>query len=238
MKRLNVLATTLAAAAALALPTAASAGFVWNERSPGAGDLVATAQATYDSTFNTLDAISGALTNTTGNYEVDLYRIRISDAAAFSATVHGDPLDFALFLFDEAGLGVFMSDDNPSFPDPLLTGLPGAFGTGVYYLAIAFALSNPVDGSDTSIFEFTGSPVENVAAGTGALAGWQLNPGFATSPFAYDILLTGATNSDIPEPATLALLMAGGIGAWLSSRRRQGGGKSIAKSTAQTGVAA
>jgi hypothetical protein len=148
--------------------------------------------------------------------------------------VHGDPLDFALFLFDEAGLGVFMSDDNPSFPDPLLPGLPSGFGTGIYYLAVAFALSNPVDGSGTSVFELTGSPVENVAAGTGTLAGWQLNPGFATSPFSYDILLTGATNSDLPEPATAALLMAGGIGAWLSSRRR----KNADTRTAQTTVAA
>ena len=115
MKRLNVLASTLAAAFALALPGVASAGFVWTEQAPGAGDLLATAQATYDSAFNTLDTISGALTNTTGAYEVDLFRIRIADPAAFSATVHGDPLDFALFLFDEAGLGVFMSDDNPSY---------------------------------------------------------------------------------------------------------------------------
>ena len=231
MKPFNVLAVTLAAAAALALPTAASAGFVWTEKAPGAGDLLATAQATYDSAFNTMDGISGFLSNTTGAYEVDLFRIRIADPAAFSATVLGDPLDFALFLFDEAGLGVFMSDDNPSYPDPLLAGLPGAYGAGVYYLAVAFALSNPVDGSDTSIFEFTGSPVENADAAAGALAGWQLNPGFATSPFAYDILLTGATNSDIPEPATMALLMAGGIGAWLSSRRRKSAGTPAAPTT-------
>ena len=61
-----------------------------------------------------------------------------------------------------------------------------------------------------------------MAAGTGALAGWQLNPGFATSPFSYEILLTGATNATVPEPATAALLLAGGLGAWLSSRRRKG----------------
>ena len=234
MKRLNVLASTLAAAFALALPGAASAGFIWTEKAPGAGDLLASAQTTYDSAFNTLDSISGALTNTTGAYEVDLYRIRIADPNAFSATLHGDPLDFALYLFDEAGLGVFMSDDNPSYPDPALPGLPGGFSGGVYYLAVAFALSNPVDATDTSIFDFTGSPVENVAAGTGALAGWQLNPGFATSPFGYDILLTGATNSDLPEPATAALLMAGGIGAWLSSRRRKG----VDATTSLTTVAA
>ena len=53
--------------------------------------------------------------------------------------MHGDPLDFALFLFDEAGLGVFMSDDNPSYPDPSLPGLPGGLAGGVYYLAVAFA---------------------------------------------------------------------------------------------------
>lgn len=215
MKRLTLAASTLAAMAALALPTTASAGFVWNEHAPGAGDVLATAQATYDSTFNTLDAISGALNNTTGAYEVDLYRIRIDNPANFSATVLGDPLDFALYLFDAAGLGVFMSDDNP-FPNPVLPALPGA--AGVYYLAVAFALSNPVDAADSAIFDFTASPVEG-PTGAGPLASWQLQPSFAGSPFSYDILLTGATNSDIPEPATAALLLAGGIGAWLSRRR-------------------
>lgn len=222
MKRLNVLASTLAATFALAWPAAASAGFVWTEKAPGAGDVVATAQVTYDSAFNSLDAISGAISNTTGFLEADLYRIRIQDPAAFSATVQGGGLDFALFLFEEAGLGVFMSDDNPVPPDPLLPALPGGFGPGVYYLAVAFALSNPVDASDNSIFDMTGAPVENAAAGAGPLAGWQLNGGFGTSPFSYDILLTGATNSDIPEPATAALLLAGGIAAWVSSRRRKG----------------
>ena len=110
--------------------------------------------------------------------------------------------------------------------------MPGAYGAGVYYLAIAFALSNPVDAFDTSIFEATNSPVENADAAAGALAGWQLNPGFATSPFGYDILLTGATNSDIPEPATFALLMAGGIGAWLSTRRRKSAVTPAASTTA------
>jgi hypothetical protein len=234
MKPFNVLAVTLAAAAALALPTAASAGFVWTERAPGAGDLPATAQATYDSTFNTMDGISGFLTNTTGAYEVDLFRIRIADPGAFSATVkgHANDLDFVLFLFDAAGLGVFMSDDESFVSrDPMLPALPGGFGTGVYYLAIAFALTNPIDASDMSIFEFTGSPVENADAAAGPLAGWQLNSSFPTSPFAYDILLTGATNSDIPEPATAALLMAGGIGAWLSSRRRKSAGTPAAPTT-------
>ena len=106
MKRFHLLTASLAAAAALALPTAAWAGFVWSEQAPDAGDLLATAQGTFDSSFNPMDGISGFLTNTTGAYEVDLFQIRIADPAAFSATMVGDPLDFALFLFDGAGLGV------------------------------------------------------------------------------------------------------------------------------------
>ena len=39
MKRLNVLASALAAAGALALPTTAWARFVWGQRAPGAGQL-------------------------------------------------------------------------------------------------------------------------------------------------------------------------------------------------------
>jgi len=218
MKCLNVLATALAAAAALALPTTASAGFVWTEKSPGAGDLLATAQATYDSAFNSMSGISGALGNNSGAYEVDLYRIRIDDPLNFSAAVIDGVNDFGLFLFDAAGAGVFMSDDNP-FPDPWITGAPVA--AGLYYLAVALMVSTPVDGLGNSIFDCLGCATSGPVAGTGALDGWSLNSSFAGSPFNYQVQLVGATNSDIPEPATAALLLAGGIGAWLSSRRRK-----------------
>ena len=218
MKRLNVLATTLAAAAALALPTAASAGFVWTEKAPGAGDLLATAQATYDNAFNTMSGISGSLGNSAGAYEVDLYRIRIDDPLNFSASITDGINDFALFLFDASGAGVFMSDDNP-FPDPGMSGAPVA--AGLYYLAVALMVSTPVDDLGSAIFDCIGCASSGPAAGTGALAGWQLNTAFAGSPFNYDVQLVGATNSNIPEPATMALLMVGGVGAWVSSRRRR-----------------
>ena len=218
MKRLNVLASALAAAAALALPTTASAAFVWGEQAPGAGDVLATAQATYDNAFNTMSGISGALQNNGDAYEVDLYRIRIDDPLNFSASVTDGLNDFALFLFDAAGAGVFMSDDNP-FPDPWINGAPVA--SGLYYLAVALMVSTPVDEFGNAIFDCFGCTSAGAAAGAGALEGWMLNSSFAGSPFNYEVQLVGATNSDIPEPATAALLMAGGIGAWLSSRRRK-----------------
>lgn len=223
MKRFQVLASTLAAAAAFALPSTASAGFVWTEKAPGAGDLLPTAQLTYDSSFSTLNAISGSLGNNSGTYEVDLFRIRIDDPLNFSASITDGINDFALFLFDALGAGVFMSDDNP-FPDPLIGGAPVA--AGIYYLAVALMVSTAVDQNGDPIFDCIGCP-DSGPTGAGTLAGWQLNSAFAGSPFNYEVQLVGATNSEIPEPASAALVLAGGIAAWMGSRRRRSASASL-----------
>ncbi|HEX2010247.1 MAG TPA: hypothetical protein VJN44_04845, partial [Roseateles sp.] len=143
MKHLKKIAA-LWAAAALSLPGSALAGFVWTESGPnGAGSLLPTAQTTYDSSFNALSGIQGFLTATVpigGNplYQVDLYKIRISDTAGFSARISDPLVDFGLFLFDATGMGVYMSEDGDGLNPLLAAGDPnGPLSTGVYYLAVA-----------------------------------------------------------------------------------------------------
>jgi hypothetical protein len=235
MKRTKFAALFAAVTVTAALPTAATAGFVWTETgADGAGDLLPTAQTVYDSAFNTLDEIKGTLTSivpvgtipSAPIFQVDLYKIRINDFNNFSAkTVSSQPFvdDTALYLFNDTGFGVYMNDDNAA---DLLSTLPASdvnspTSNGIYYLAVALGGFVANDASAMSMFGAGG--FADTAAGdpsAGPLAAWT--PGFqalSELPFAYDIILTGATNGDLPEPGSLALLMAGGIGAWLARRR-------------------
>ncbi|MDP1899085.1 MAG: PEP-CTERM sorting domain-containing protein [Rubrivivax sp.] len=227
MKRTNLAALFAAVVTAAALPTTASAGIVWTETGPtGAGDLLATAQTIYDSSFNTLDEIRGSLTTTAlpngPIYQVDLYKFRIYDFANFSARTVSSELadDTALYLFNDTGFGVYMNDDNAGdFLSTLPAGdLASPLSNGIYYLAVALGGYLANDALSNSLFQAGNFSDVLGGSGFGPLNSWT--PGFTsyTEPsFAYDILLTGATN--VPEPASIALVLAGGIGAWLSRRR-------------------
>ncbi|WP_349742916.1 PEP-CTERM sorting domain-containing protein [Roseateles cavernae] len=228
MKPIKKIAALLAAAAALSLPTGAMAGFVWNETAPGAGDLLGTAQTTYDSGFNSLSGIGGALTASVpvgGNprHQVDLYKIRISDAASFSAKTLDTGFDTALYLFDAAGLGVYTNDDDGMGLTSLLPAgdASGPISDGIYYLAVAIGGFAAQDASSLPVFLAGGfTDVLGGAPGAGALAGWSGFDSGSESPLSYFIELTGATNAELPEPGTMGLLLAAGLGLWASSRRR------------------
>lgn len=216
-----------AASAALIFPSAASAGFVWSERAPGAGDLTATAQVVLDSGFNTLDGIRGTLDSTTPvnglpTYQVDLFRIRITDPAAFSATTIAPGFDASLFLFDLNGLAVYTNDDDGQSTESALPAPLAGIAAGIYYLGIGMGGFQALDASSLSMFQ-AGSFTDVLGAdpAAGALAGWTSMFGtLFESPVTYDIVLTGATNAEIPEPATLALLLGAGLAGWASRRNR------------------
>ncbi|WIT10471.1 PEP-CTERM sorting domain-containing protein [Paucibacter sediminis] len=227
-KRLAALA---ALCAALACPAPAMAGYIWNETGlTGAGDGLATAQVTFDSSHNSLSQIHGMLSSSTAVngdtiYQVDLYQIRIDSPGTFSAwTTLSSAFDTQLFLFDAAGMGVYSNDDDGVGLTSLLpAGDPNnLLAAGVYYLAIAFGGFSAADGANQSVF-LPGAFTDLLTAdpGSGALNGWM--PGFAAgteSAYSYDIFLTGATNAAIPEPASLALVLLAGLGVY-ATRRRQ-----------------
>lgn len=230
LKKPRLTVALLAMAGTLALPGAAQAGFVWSERGPGgAGDLLSTAQTIYDSGFNTLDAITGSLSSSLGLnnspvYQVDLYKIRLT-AATFSARTLDADFDTALYLFDAAGKGVFANDDDGV---SLLSLLPsgdvaGPLSDGVYYLAVAVGGFIAHDAFGQSNFSASLSSTDVVGgAGAGPLAGWT--PGFDNYEEAarsYRIALTGTTNGELPEPASLGLVLAAGLGALAVRRRRK-----------------
>lgn len=223
MKRLKLAAAATAVIAAAALPGSACASLIWNETGPlGAGDTLATAEAIVAIGMGPLDGIHGNLTAATpfgGTpvYQVDLFKLRITDFSVFSAsTVNpSTAFDSALYLFDENGMGVQMNDDNGV---DLLSTLPvGTAGAnGFYYLAVALGGYSALDASSLSLFLGDGS-----SSGGGALNSWQAGFDASTeSALSYDIVLTGA--GFIPEPSGIALLLAGGIAGWLSRRVSRG----------------
>jgi len=156
MNRFKNLALATLAVAGLASYGTASA-LTWFEAPPGAGELIATAQITSGLGLPALDSIQGVLNTVTlvdelPRNEVDVYRIYVDDYMSFSArTVSSNPDDTALFLFDKAGKGVYMNDDNGV---DLLSSLPtgGPLVNDYYYIAVAIGGFSAWDAASGSVF--------------------------------------------------------------------------------------
>jgi hypothetical protein len=207
----------------------ANAGIVWAEQAPGAGDTIATAQVTSDSSLRALDAITGTLNavvdqSNTPAYFADIFKIYISDTSTFSArTVSNNPQDdTSLFLFNSGGLGVAMNDDELNVGVlSVLSALNGLIND-YYYIAIGLGGFEAQDGSPQNIFSLGG--YTDVRAGdpnAGALVSWA-DPFArqAETTFDYRIEFTGARVA-VPEPGTLALVLlaAAGVVGSRSTRR-------------------
>lgn len=147
-----------------------------------------------------LDAIIGSLT---GSYDIDIYRIFITDPNAFSAiaTASLSPFnDALLFVFNSGGFRVANDDNDGSGDLPAIyAGELSGNPAGIYYLAFDLWAVWPMDDPIT---------------------GWDYYNLFnSTGP--YEIGLTGAAGTGvIPEPATvLGLCM--GVGALTGYLRRR-----------------
>lgn len=196
----------------LAVAGAASAQ-VWVEVGDAGQDGIGAAQATVGS--GTLSSIVGSIGS-----DVDLYQIRITDIAGFSAsTIGGATFDTQLFLFAADGSGITENDDSGGLQSLINSdGLIGSGATpGIFYLAISQFNNDPRDSGGLAMFGFStwpGSGDQRMPVSSEALAMWSGSGGAGGD---YSIRLTGAEYS-IPAPASLALLGLGGLAA---ARRRR-----------------
>lgn len=183
-----------------------------------AGPLPATAQRTVGT--GSLDAIFGNLFEID---EVDTYLIRIVDPLNFSATTLGAPFfipDPKLFLFDVDGFGVYTNDDANGSQSELPANHPlSPTMAGLYYLSIARFDNTPLSPAGPVFEEALGVAGPDPIGGALRVSAWNGDvtgrPDFDTF---YEIDLTGAEFSNIPEPATWLLMSAGIAGLFLKRR--------------------
>ena len=192
-----------------------------------AGNLPATAQVTAG--IGLLTEIDGKLSPADGDGQ-DMYRIHIDGGGTFSATtVGGVGFDTELFLFDANGIGVYANDDaSGDFAPSTLRANTSLtpISPGDYYLAITQCCSAPVS-NDGQIFTIMGPSHRALSGPTGAGGALPVTGyagGFVQTPGggAYQIFLTGAHASVVPEPDAFALMLAGlGMMSLLARHRRK-----------------
>ena len=199
--------TRLVVAAGLSLTSSCLAG-PWLEFSDAGRDLM-TAQTLYG--MGPADTIFGDLID---NFDVDLYGIFIKDPLLFSAATVDAPgflvPDPQLFLFNPAGLAVYMNDDDESGLNGSQSRLePGhALGPtrpGVYYLGIGWFNNEPFSAGGQMFAESGTGTSGPGPGGQSLLAGWSDNvTGRIDRETQYEISLTGVVHF-IPEPSTMLL---------------------------------
>jgi hypothetical protein len=116
-----------------------------------------------------------------------------------------------LYLFDAMGVGIAMDDESGGAGQAFLQ--TADLLPGTYFLAIAFAGVEPLDGNGGSIFDAFGSLA---VLSTDPLASWL------EAPFALDPSTVGAYSIEfsVPIPGTLALALAGLLAGGVVVRRR------------------
>jgi hypothetical protein len=187
-----------------------------------AGQTLGTAQNTTGGS-NPLTDIYGAIA--VGAPDVDLYRIYISNPAAFSAITYRSPdppyIDDMLYLFDATGRGVYADDDGGANLEAYLPANHawGPQSAGTYYLGIGSCCHFP-DSAGGAIFDFAAS-LSGPSGPGGALPlnGWS---GTSYNTGEYRIMLTGAEfpieDGEVPEPATALLVSLGLLAVGVGSR--------------------
>ena len=203
---------------------------IWHEGDGGQGDaggLPGGANITAGSGGPLTDIIGGLNNQTSG---ADMYEIMIASPTAFSATVTGNGnnpiVNSALYLFDSAGDGLF-GNDNISGGNSLSAipvGTTNLLSPGLYFILITTSGNLPAHGATNLFGDLTNLTTVQAALSALKVNGYNTSgttPNPADSGKGYDIVLTGASFAETPEPATVALIGSGLLllGMWKRSQR-------------------
>ncbi len=207
------------AVAAGAAPLCTTSPGTWCEAAIGdAGSFPGNSQATMGT--GTVNGIIGNIGN--GTAGSDVYSILITNTAQFSASLAAYTAtgatgedSAALYLFNAQGKGIEAALEG--------TALAGFNGTpGIYYVDVAPDGNNPeytVTGNHFDMFtNFVNGQDSLPVAGAGSINVYTHNGCGVGCEGAYEVTLTGAQYSNLPEPGSLGLM--GGAFAALSLFRR------------------
>ena len=225
---------TVALSAALVLASATSAFAGTYAETGDAGDIVnAAPQLVTASPGDIISAITGTLSLTAGISEGDAYKIYISSPTTFSATTTGfapgvNNFDSQLFLFTLGGIGIVGNDDDTASGSaqstiPAGSSFTASLAPGYYYLLITGSGQFPASSGGVIFNNWTDGTSDPTGVygptGPGGASAISSFGGASNEGGAYSIALTGvAVVSAVPEPASLALGIAGAL--MLVARRR------------------
>jgi hypothetical protein len=245
MTTFNRLTFVIVAAVALLCRQLTAANYTETNTGFDIHDLIGNAEVIPFNISNAvaLNNIFGTILQSNNVSEEDVYKIYISDPANFSVTTDknisfaGSGLnnfDTQLFLFNSSGQGVVMNDDtangngsSTAVQSTIPAGTLNATAdpAGFYYLVISGAETIPATSSGQSIFPnqnedgASGYQSTNVAAPKNNGVFTKYNS-VADPSGNYDLVLTGAETSAVPEPSTISLLAFGATCGLAFVRRR------------------
>lgn len=202
---------------ALAASASSASADIWVETGPSfgnppqadAGNLIGGPNVNLTAGVGSLTGINGNMLN---GSDTDLYCIRITDPAAFSAqTLSGSPTgNLSLALFSATGTGIVANYDlSAANINARITGA-SVPGPGIYYLLVFGLAQYPTDTDVNFIFPpaltssgATGEILPSAGVGTLTGYGFDFTAGFPPfTPFSYSVNLTGAEfHQQIPTPA-------------------------------------
>ena len=183
-----------------------------------AGNTIQTAQVTAGVGF--LTQISGSLPT---RADQDVFKIRISNPAAFSASVP-ETFNSLLSLYNSQGFGITLGDNiigQNGLGAALSNTFVASLQPGDYYIAISASNMRPADFDGNRIWNTSPDNVERAPDGPGALNPFATWVGTVsnTAVGSYTINLTGVEFANqVPTPGAIALL---GLGGLVASRRQR-----------------